>query len=177
LKPFIRFFILSLTLVRGPLAFLFLFDNTSIRLAAIALAAFTDSIDGYLARRNHLASQRGAVLDALMDKFFVFFALAVMMSEGKIAPWQTCAMISRDFALIFFGIYLSLSGHWQAYQIQSIRWGKISTSLQFIVLTGLSLSIRFPWYLYCLFILFGTLAFFELCQLKKRVSTQAPDSK
>lgn len=152
----------GLSLLRAPLAFLFLVENTVFRIAAIALAMLTDSIDGYLARRRNTVTQLGAVLDPAMDKFFVFFALTVLLLEERIEMWQCLAMISRDFFLCAFGIYLSLSGLWKAYAYKSVRWGKATTALQFLALIGLTLHFSFPNYFYCIFILFGLLAFLEL---------------
>jgi CDP-diacylglycerol--glycerol-3-phosphate 3-phosphatidyltransferase len=87
--------------------------------------------------------------------------------ESKLALWQVLAMISRDFFLLLFGLYLSLSGHWESYRFTSIRWGKMTTALQFLVLIGLTLGIYFPSYLYGIFVLLGLLAFMELGQIKK----------
>lgn len=157
----------SLSLLRAPLALLFLVESTSCRIAAIILAMLTDTFDGYLARKRQAVTRFGAVLDPAMDKFFVLFALIVFYTEGKIEIWQGISMIARDFFLCAFGIYLSLAGFWEKYRVTSIRWGKISTALQFIVLIGLSIGIVFPSYLYGIFILFGLLAFIELWQLKQ----------
>ncbi len=157
----------SLSFLRAPLAFLFLVENTTFRIVAILLAMFTDSIDGYLARKRQAVTRFGAILDPAMDKFFVLFTLSILFTEGKLELWQGCSMISRDFFLCLFGIYLSLSGHWESYKCTAIRWGKVTTALQFIVLIGLTLGIEFPSYLYCIFILFGMLAFIELWQIKK----------
>ncbi len=157
----------GLSFLRAPLAFLFLIENTSFRILAILLAMLTDSIDGYLARRCKAVSRFGAILDPAMDKFFVFFALTILFFEKKIHLWEGCAMISRDFFLVFFGIYLSLTGHWESYRFTSIRWGKVTTALQFLVLIVLTLGYTLPSYFYCIFILFGLLAFIELWQIKK----------
>lgn len=156
----------SLSLLRAPLAFLFLLENTTLRITAIVLAMFTDSIDGYLARRSQSASRFGAILDPAMDKFFVFFALVVFLVEGRLEVWQAAAMISRDFFLCLFAIYLSVAGLWQTHEYRSIRWGKITTALQFIILIGLSMNIVFPAAVYFTFILLGSLAFIELFGLK-----------
>ena len=156
----------SLSLLRAPLAFLFLSESSTLRISAILLAMFTDSIDGYLARRSHSTTQFGAILDPAMDKFFVFFALSVFYVEGKIELWQACAMVSRDFFLCLFAAYLSLADLWQNYKYKSIRWGKVSTALQFIVLIGLTLGIQFPIYVYIVFILIGSLAFLELIRVR-----------
>lgn len=160
----------SLSLLRAPLAFLFLFENSTIRLIAILLAMLTDSIDGYLARKWHTATRFGAVLDPAMDKFFVVFCLGVLLSEHCLAPWQGLMMISRDFALCLFGLYLSLSGLWQSYEFRAIRWGKITTALQFVVLIALTLGYTIPWYLYASFVAFAGLALIELFQFKKSAS-------
>jgi phosphatidylglycerophosphate synthase len=157
----------SLSFLRAPLAFLFLFENTTLRIIAIVLAMFTDSIDGYLARRRQSVTRFGAILDPAMDKFFVFFVLTVLFFEAKLELWQACAMISRDFFLCLFGLYLSVTGYWESYKFTAIRWGKVTTALQFIVLVGLTLGVVFPSYLYGVFILFGMLAFIELWQIKK----------
>lgn len=129
----------------------------------------TDSIDGYLARRRRTATQFGAILDPAMDKFFVFFALTVLFLESKLALWQGCAMVARDFALLTFGLYISLTGQWDYYICKALRWGKISTALQFIVLITLTLGYRLPGYFYVIFIVFGLLAFIELCRMEKIV--------
>ncbi len=162
----------ALSLLRAPLALLFLVEKPLLRLIAILLAMLTDSIDGYLARRSRSATQFGAILDPAMDKFFVFFALGVLMLESRLLPWQACAMISRDFFLCLFAIYLAIAGRWQKYQYRAIRWGKITTALQFIVLIGLTLGFVFPWYIFILFIVFGCLAFIELCQLRDTLRTE-----
>lgn len=160
----------SLSFLRAPLALLFLAENATLRIVAILLAMITDSIDGYIARKYRSATQFGAILDPAMDKFFVFFALGVMMMEGRLEVWQACAMLSRDFFLCIFGIYLSLAGRWNAYQCKAIRWGKVTTALQFFVLIALTLKFHVAWYIFVLFVLFGILAFIELCSIKKTPS-------
>ncbi len=163
----------SLSLLRAPLAFLFLFESPTVRLIAILLAMLTDSIDGYLARKWHTTTRFGAVLDPAMDKFFVVFCLGVLLSEHRLLPWQGLMMISRDFALCLFGLYLSLSGLWQSYEFRAIRWGKITTALQFVVLIALTLGFYIPWYLYASFVVFAGLALIELFQFKKSASTSS----
>jgi len=157
----------SLSFLRAPLAFLFLSESPTLRILAIALAMLTDSVDGYLARRQKAVTRFGAILDPAMDKFFVFFVLMVLFSEGKVELWQVCAMLSRDFFLCLFGLYLRITGYWESYQFKAVRWGKVTTALQFLVLVGLTLGFSFPSYFYAIFVLFGGLAFIELWQFKK----------
>ncbi len=161
-----------LSTLRFPLAFLFLSEDPLIRCLAIAGAMMTDWLDGFLARRFCKTSQIGAILDPLMDKFFVAFAIGVFIFEGRIQIWQAFALISRDFAVILFGLYLALSGSWSNFQIQSIWSGKVTTTLQFFTLIGLVFQIPIPLYLFWCFIVLGILALGELHLIEKKLSRQ-----
>ena len=163
----------GLSLLRAPLALFFLSQSMFLRLAAILLAMFTDTLDGFLARRRRSTTQFGAVLDPAMDKLFVFIALGVLLYEHQFEVWQAFAMLTRDIFLCIFGVYLKCSGKWQAYQFRSIRWGKATTALQFIVLISLTLHIHIPSFFYTIFIVFGLLAFVELLQMMKKQSSSA----
>ena len=156
----------SLSFIRAPLAFLFLQDNSTLRIIAILLAMLTDSIDGHLARKDQSVSRFGAILDPAMDKFFVYFAIAFLFLEHRIAPWEMAAMLSRDVFLCLYGLLVTAAGRWKTIVFRAIRWGKITTALQFIVLIGLVLGFSFPWYLYAAFIAMGWLAFLELFQTR-----------
>src|SRR5690606_6218732 len=140
-------------------AFLFLQENSTLRILAIVLAMITDSIDGYLARRSQSVSRFGAVLDPVMDKFFVYFAMTILFAESKMNEWETAAMLSRDFFLCLYGLFITAAGRWKTLVFRAIKWGKATTALQFIVLIGLVLGITFPWYIYASFIVMGGLAF------------------
>ena len=161
----------SLSFMRAPLALLFIIENTAFRLVIIVLAMLSDCIDGYLARRYHFTSRFGAILDPMMDKFFVYITLSVLLFEGQIASWQAATMLARDFFLFLFLSYLGITGAWRSLEVKAIRWGKVTTAAQFIVLIALVLKISFPPQLYYFFILFGCCAFIELLLFKKRASS------
>lgn len=159
-----------LTMMRAPLAFLFCQENNSLRIFAICMAIITDSIDGYIARRSKSESQFGAILDPIMDKFFVLFALTVLFIEGKVAPFEMTAMLSRDVALFFYGTLMFAMGRLQSITVRAFRWGKISTALQFFVLMGICCGFTIPWYIFGAFIAMGVFSFFELLQRSERHS-------
>lgn len=158
-----------LSLLRGPLAFFFILDSPLYRTIAIILAMITDCLDGYLARRYRMTSQVGAVLDPIMDKFFVFFALTIFIQEGKLEIWQAFLLISRDFAIFFFGLYLAINKSWSNFQFRSIWSGKIITSLQFFVLIALTFNYSIPPYLIWCFLILGISALFELYFIERRI--------
>ena len=157
----------SISFLRAPLAMLFIIDIPLMRAAVILLAMISDCIDGYLARRYHFTSKLGAILDPLMDKFFVYVVLTVLLMEHKLEFWQAATMLSRDFFLLLFLSYLGLTGSWRNLEIKSILWGKVTTAAQFCILIAIVLNLSFPPLLFFLFILFGSLAFLELLQFKK----------
>jgi len=161
-----------LSFLRGPLALLFLIDNLILRVVSLALAVITDCIDGFLARRCGATSRLGAFLDPIMDKFFVYFVLLIMISEGKLAIWQSSLMISRDFFLCLFGIYLSITGGWQSCQFRSIITGKISTAMQFVTILMLLCGVHISPYFYYAFALIGCFVFFELVQVSKKMPNE-----
>lgn len=161
----------SISFLRAPLALLFIIESTTLRTIVIILAMLSDCVDGYLARRYHFTSRFGAILDPLMDKFFVYVVLSVLLVKQHILPWQVATMLSRDFFLFLFLSYLGITGTWRSLEIKAIRWGKIATAAQFCVLIAIVLKIPFPPQLFFLFVLFGCLAFIELLQFKKRASS------
>lgn len=158
-----------LSFIRGPIALLFIFDNVFYRTLAILVALATDCLDGYLARRYRMTSQIGAFLDPLMDKFFVSFAVCMLLFEGNLKLWEALALISRDFAVLLFGLYIALRGTWANFQFRSIWSGKITTTMQFFVLLGLTFHLGMPLYIFWCFIALGILALFELYFIEQQI--------
>jgi phosphatidylglycerophosphate synthase len=156
-----------ISFIRIPLAFLFLQENAAWRLVAVILALLSDGLDGYLARRQKNFSQFGTLLDPFTDKFFVIFAVIILMNEEKLLFWQAMALACRDISVLIFGFYLTLNKRLLNYQYRAIRCGKITTLLQFFVLLGLVVNIAIPSPLYIMFILLGLLSLVELAIPKK----------
>lgn len=151
-----------ISLLRLPLAFAFLQDNSSIRLLAVIVAAMTDALDGFLARRYRQTSRLGTILDPLTDKFFVLTALTVFYFENKISILECLTMLSRDFAILLFGGYLILAGRFSSYKVEAIWCGKIFTALQLLVLLALVLGVALPSWFFGLFIALGIMSLAEL---------------
>lgn len=151
-----------ITLLRFPLALAFFQDNPVYRAIAIFLAMLSDSLDGYLARRYGNMSRLGTILDPLADKLFVICALGVFLYEDRLQLWEALTMLSRDFSVLLFGLYLKCKGDYPHYQFRAIWCGKVMTALQFVILFGLVFGIHFPSLVYILFLLIGVAAFIEL---------------
>lgn len=162
-----------ISLLRLPLALMFLQEHVVYRVAALCLAMASDILDGYLARKYKTTSRLGTLLDPLTDKLFVMIALGVLFTENRIQIWEAATMLCRDFAVIIFGFYLAWRGALKTYKFQAIICGKITTFIQFSVLLALTLQIPFSPIVYSTFILLGILALGELYFSHKKLKAES----
>ncbi|MFO0954550.1 MAG: CDP-diacylglycerol--glycerol-3-phosphate 3-phosphatidyltransferase [Isosphaeraceae bacterium] len=97
-------------------------------LVVFALAALTDGLDGYLARRLGQSTPIGRQLDPLVDKVIVAGAYVYLLSvEGTgVKPWMVTAIITRE--LLIQGLRSHLEGQGQAFGAKMA--GKVKTTLQ-----------------------------------------------
>ena len=70
-----------------------------VALAIFAVAAFTDSLDGYVARHYNQISTFGKFIDPLADKLLVTAALLIFVERGQMASWACMIVIAREFAV------------------------------------------------------------------------------
>ncbi|MFH0809731.1 MAG: CDP-diacylglycerol--glycerol-3-phosphate 3-phosphatidyltransferase [Pseudomonadota bacterium] len=76
-------------------------DPASHHWAAVlfAVAATTDMLDGYLARRSQQVTQVGKLLDPLADKLLVSGALIMLIPLGAAPAWAVFIIIARELAV------------------------------------------------------------------------------
>jgi CDP-diacylglycerol--glycerol-3-phosphate 3-phosphatidyltransferase len=73
-----------------------------VALVLFAVAAFTDYLDGYLARKLNLVSNFGKFMDPLADKLLVMGALVCFVQTGRLAAWVVVVMLAREFIITGF---------------------------------------------------------------------------
>jgi CDP-diacylglycerol--glycerol-3-phosphate 3-phosphatidyltransferase len=161
-----------LSISRFPVAFLLLFNSVPIRVAAILIALFTDYMDGFLARRNKEVTRLGTILDPLTDRFFVLFAAAVFLAEGRLTWWAILALFTRDIFLVLFWGYLRLKGSWETYRCRATLWGKVTTVFQLGLLLAITFNVSFPPSFFIALVVLGALTFFELLYTVSNVDIQ-----
>ena len=75
-------------------------------LVLFVVAAATDTLDGYLARRDKLFTDFGRVADPLMDKIVVCGVLVFLSGmdalKGLVAPWMIVLILTREFLVTGF---------------------------------------------------------------------------
>ena len=106
------------------------------------IAAITDFLDGYFARKNNQTSDTGALLDLLADKLFVSTLLIwITFNFDNIAILiSSIFIISREISISYLRLYL-LSISREIKEIKSDKIGKYKTTSQMI---GLGLILASP---------------------------------
>ncbi|MBK5291672.1 MAG: CDP-alcohol phosphatidyltransferase family protein [Acidobacteriia bacterium] len=93
-------------------------------------AAFTDIIDGYLARRFGWMTQAGAWLDPLADKAMLVTIYAFLWMAGAIPAWLAGLIFGRDILiLVMVGAALALT---KLREFPPSQWGKFCTFSQIV---------------------------------------------
>ena len=92
------------------------------------LAAATDKLDGYVARRNEQITTLGQFLDPLADKLLIAAALIALVSQGRVAAWLAMVIIGREIAVTV----LRIIGISQGVSIPADRYGKLKMVLQIV---------------------------------------------
>src|SRR5205823_13771846 len=91
-----------------------------------ALAAITDTLDGYLARSRRSVTTFGKVMDPIADKLLVAAALISLVSLGRVDAWVAMVIIAREFAVSG----LRIAAGQQGIVIPASMLGKVKTIVQ-----------------------------------------------
>ncbi len=93
-----------------------------------SLAAITDVLDGFLARRLNIVSVIGKFLDPLADKLMVMATLVWMVTLGRIQAWAVILLLSRELSITGLRAIASSEGM----VIAAADQGKQKTALQMV---------------------------------------------
>jgi len=97
-------------------------------LVVFLLAAGTDWLDGYLARRLNQVTELGKFLDPLVDKLLVLAPLVALVELGLVPAWGVFLILARELTIAGWRVNPSLQG---SATIQGANfWGKLKTVSQ-----------------------------------------------
>ena len=99
------------------------------------IAALTDSLDGYIARKHRLVTNMGKFIDPLADKVLVIAAMIALVDLHRIPAWIVLVIITREFVVTGLRLVAAAEG----IVIAASRGGKLKTVLQVVALTMLIL--------------------------------------
>lgn len=104
-----------------------------------AIASFSDMLDGYFARKYHLVSNFGKVMDPMADKILVAGAMIALVELDRLDGWIVIVMLARDFII---GALRDLSSS-KGIIIPAGIWGKLKTSVQMLAVGMLTFKSYF----------------------------------
>ncbi|SEN43898.1 CDP-diacylglycerol--glycerol-3-phosphate 3-phosphatidyltransferase [Lihuaxuella thermophila] len=110
--------------------------NELIATVVFILAAVTDGLDGYIARKNKIVTNLGKFLDPLADKLLITAALVSLVELQRLDAWIAIVIISREFAVTGLRLIAAAEG----YVIAASPLGKLKTIIQIIAIVSLMLN-------------------------------------
>src|SRR5260370_17561878 len=129
--------------VLGIVLFVFIDQEMWIGCIVIfALAAVTDWLDRYLARRQGLVSTLGRNLDPLVDKVVICgsYIFLLPVSGSGLAAWMVTVVVGRELIITGLRSFMEMSG-----ASFGADWlGKVKMVLQFPALFPLFLALKTP---------------------------------
>ncbi|MHC5613122.1 MAG: CDP-diacylglycerol--glycerol-3-phosphate 3-phosphatidyltransferase [Nostoc sp.] len=107
-------------------------------LAIFLIAALTDWLDGYLARKLNQITDLGKFLDPLVDKLLVLAPLIVFIELGKVPAWGVFLILARELAIAGWRVnQTTITG--------ANIWGKLKTVSQIVAIALLIAPLPEVW--------------------------------
>ena len=104
--------------------------NFGIAAAVFTVAALSDFVDGWLARRWHQTSIVGAFLDLTADKLLVTGTLAALLVVDRVNIWLAFIIIAREITVMAIRGVAANAGR----MVPASKWGKWKATVQFVAI-------------------------------------------
>jgi CDP-diacylglycerol--glycerol-3-phosphate 3-phosphatidyltransferase len=98
--------------------------------AVFAIAAVTDFVDGYLARRWEVTSSLGSFLDTTADKLLASGALIALVAIDRASAWIAAVIVARELVILGLRGVVATEGG----TLEPSVWGKLKTNVQFLAI-------------------------------------------
>ncbi len=109
-------------------------------LAIFLVAAATDLLDGYLARRWKQITTVGTLLDPIADKLLISAALISLVQIHRIPAWMVVVIVGREFAVSGLRSIAAAEG----YTIKASELGKTKMVTQVAAISLVMLTAHWP---------------------------------
>ena len=118
-------------------------SNRWLCVGIFVVAAGTDWVDGYLARKLDLVTELGKFLDPLVDKLLVLGTLLALIELQLVPAWGVFLILARELAIAGWRVNPKLTGN------SSISganiWGKLKTVIQIVAIAFLIAPLSDSW--------------------------------
>lgn len=117
-------------------------QTRTLSVAVFLVAAMTDWVDGYLARKLNQISDLGKFLDPLVDKLLVLAPLLPLIKLEQVPAWGVFLILARELTIAGWRVNPSLAG---ATIVGANLWGKLKTISQIIAIALLIAPLPAAW--------------------------------
>ena len=128
--------IMALVLAEGTVD-----NNYTYAVVLFVIAALTDFLDGYVARRWNVETVLGAFLDSTADKLLVTGSLLALIAVDRASVWVALIIIIREFAVMALRGMAALEGQ----VVKPSIWGKLKANAQFVAIGLAMIRLAEPW--------------------------------
>lgn len=129
-------YVTSFRLTLAPAAgYLILSGQNTLALSVVIVAGASDALDGYLARRYHLQTPLGEIIDPLADKLLVACTAGALCVQGSLPVWIVVLVLARDAALVTGAAMVPASK-----RLAPTNVSKANTALQIALCAGATAS-------------------------------------
>lgn len=102
--------------------------STVLAAVVFTVAALTDLLDGYIAKKKGLVTDFGKIMDPVADKFLILIAFLVFVQMGVLQAWMVVLIFIREVAVTVSRIARLRRGQ----VIAAEKAGKIKTVFQIL---------------------------------------------
>lgn len=118
-------------------------ERFALALALFVFAAFSDGLDGWLAKRFDWHTRLGALLDPIADKLLVAGMFVMLAAGGFIPLWLAAIVIARDVVII--GGATAYNFLVRPVQGEPTRISKLNTALELLLVVFVLSRAAFAW--------------------------------
>lgn len=120
-----------------PLMVVLMLPNTALcnylAAAVFALAAFTDFLDGHIARSRHIVTDFGKFIDPVADKLLTLSAFIMLVQCGLMPAWAVVIILARELSVDGLRMVAGSKGQ----VIAAGKMGKVKTVSQIVLILWL----------------------------------------
>lgn len=135
--------LISLSRLLLAVAFVRYIDEPVIAVAILCLAAISDWLDGFAAKKLDQQTPLGALLDPVCDRIFILTVLVTLWLAHDIPLWQLLVLVARDVVNSVGAAVLWLLRPGEIWTLRARTSGKVVTSLQTWSVVHIVLGIPF----------------------------------